>query len=95
DSAAGEQLGLPFTGHHDGVVGVAFDPSGSRIVSASADGTLRIWPDPPPTVDPSNALCDKLTENMSKKTWQVYISRNVPYAPTCPGLPVAGDEGAS
>lgn len=95
DSVAGEQLGLPFTGHHDGVVGVAFDPSGSRIVSASADGTLRIWPDPPPTVDPSNALCDKLTENMSKKNWQVYISRNVPYAPTCPGLPVAGDEGAS
>jgi WD40 repeat protein len=89
DAVAGEQLGQWFPGHHDGVVGVAFDPSGRRIVSASADGTLRIWPDPP-TIDPSKALCAKLSENMSEKDWQAYISQDAPYVPTCPGLPVAG-----
>jgi WD40 repeat protein len=90
DAPAGGQLGQPFAGHHDGVVGVAFDPSGSRIVSGSADGTLRIWADPP-TIDPSHALCARLNENMSLKDWQTHVSRHVPYAPTCPGLPVAAD----
>lgn len=94
DALAGEQLGQSFPGHLDGVVGVAFDPRGKRIVSASADGTLRIWPDPP-TIDPSRALCAKLSENMSKKDWQTYVSRHAPYVPTCPGLPVARDDGAS
>jgi WD40 repeat protein len=93
DAVAGEQWGQSFAGHHDRVVGVAFDPRGSRIVSASADGTLRIWPDPP-TIDPSKALCARLSENMSKKDWQTYISRDAPYVPTCPGLPVAGDDDA-
>jgi WD40 repeat protein len=94
DSVAGEQLGVPFIGHQDGVVGVAFDPNGNRIVSASADGTLRIWPNPP-TIDPSKALCAKLNENMSKNDWQTYISQDVSYIPTCPGLPTASDNGAS
>ena len=30
-------------GHTDGVVGVAFSPDSKRIVTASADGTARVW----------------------------------------------------
>ncbi|HEX3554599.1 MAG TPA: hypothetical protein VIA62_15360 [Thermoanaerobaculia bacterium] len=34
---------LALRGHTDSVLGVAFSPDGSRIATASADGTARIW----------------------------------------------------
>jgi WD40 repeat protein len=59
DSPDGRQFGGPLRGHQNGVVSVGFTPDGSRIVSGSVDGTVRIWPNPP-TKAPSDALRDKL-----------------------------------
>ena len=59
DSPDGRQFGGPLRGHQNGVVIVGFTPDGSRIVSGSVDGTVRIWPNPP-TKAPSDALRDKL-----------------------------------
>ena len=33
----------PLTGHTDAVLSVAFSPDGTRIVSGSADNTVRVW----------------------------------------------------
>jgi WD40 repeat protein len=41
DLATGEQLG-PFPGHRAGVTQVAFSPDGSRLATASVDGTVLI-----------------------------------------------------
>ena len=34
---------ITLTGHHGLVNDVAFDPSGQRVLTASGDGTIRIW----------------------------------------------------
>jgi WD40 repeat protein len=90
DSPAGEQIGSSFTGHQDGVGSVAISPDGSRIVSGSADGTVRMWPNPPISAPPE-ALCAKLTQNLSEKNWKDWVSSSIPYETPCKDLPVSPD----
>lgn len=43
DANTGQAIGQPLTGHQGGVRHARFDPQGTTLVSAGADGTLRLW----------------------------------------------------
>ena len=87
DADTGQPLGQPLTGHTSFVFSVAFSPDGKRIVSGSADNTLRLWP----AYADATMLCDKLTTNMSHKQWRDWVSPDIDYIKVCPDLPVAPD----
>lgn len=84
------QFGPPLIGHGQSVTSLDFSPDGHRFVSASADQTLRMWPMPAPSAD---ALCAKLTHNMSRDEWNRVVSSEIDYREVCPGLPIAGSAG--
>ena len=88
DADTGQPVGQPLTGHTDAVSSVAFSPDGTRIVSGSADNTVRLWPAYP---DPASAMCAKLTTNMSHQQWRDWVSPDIDYIKVCPDLPVAPD----
>jgi WD40 repeat protein len=71
-----------FADHQAQVVSVAISPDGRRIVSGSADGSVRIWPNLP-TVPADAAICAKLTSSMTEGEWDAWISEEIPYQPTC------------
>jgi WD40 repeat protein len=80
-----------FEGHQSQVVAVAVSADDARIVSASADGTIRIWPNLP-TMAADDALCAKLTENMSRKNWDSWVSGDIPFQPICSTLSSAASD---
>lgn len=83
DVKTGLPIGDPFSGHLGAVTSVVFSPDGSRILSGSADKTLRMWM---ATTDWVSELCNKLTRNMSHAEWQEWISPNIKYRKQCPQL---------
>ncbi len=74
------------TGHTGPVRGVAFNHDGTRLATANADTTVRLWP---ATASPE-MLCAKLTTNMSYQQWGDWVSPDIPYIPdVCRDLPTA------
>ena len=92
DVTTGHPLGAPLAGREDGVTSVRFSPDGRQIVSAGTDGKLLHWPAP---AGWRQALCAKLTRNMSRQAWADWVHRDIPYQTPCPDLPVAPDDPLS
>nr|WP_197023645.1 TIR domain-containing protein [Rhodococcus sp. UNC363MFTsu5.1] len=84
----GEPIGEPMTGHIGPASSVAYSPDGRSLVSGGSDFTVRRWSVPP--LDPTgwpDALCDKLTRNMSRAEWDAWVSPDADYVKVCPDLP--------
>ena len=72
--------GLPSCWRGDGVY-----RSGLNHHQASFDHTFRLWPTPP--ASPAEALCSKITHNMTHEGWDEFVSPDIDYIAVCPGLP--------
>ena len=47
----------------------------------------KVWP----AVASPEDLCSKLTQNMSHKQWDEWVSPDIDYITGCPDLPIAAD----
>lgn len=81
DGDSGASLGA-LTGHIAPVDAVAYSPDQRWLASGSVDRTVRIWPG---TANP-DALCDKLTTNMSTQQWSDWVSPDIRYETQCDHL---------
>lgn len=85
DATTGQAVGVPMRGHEARVNSAIFSPDGEKIVSGSDDMTLRIWP---ASNNWAAELCNKLTRNMSREEWRVWVSAEIRYKAQCPDFPI-------
>ena len=84
DVKTGRTVGPPLIGHTGDILDVDFTADGNHIVSRRADDGWMLWPGPNGWRE---ALCDKLTANMTRAEWDEWV-QDIPYQPPCPSLPV-------
>ena len=66
----------------------ALAPDGREIISGGRHLTVGVSSEPTAWRD---LLRNKLTTNMSQDDWRCWVSPEIEYIETCPGLPVAVD----
>jgi WD40 repeat protein len=87
---SGRQLGDALDGHTGAIESLEFSSDGRRLLSSSADSTLRLWPMPNMSRE---TLCTKITHNMTTQEWNEVVGGDIGYVTQCPGLPDSDDSG--
>ena len=88
DTATGNPVGGPLDSLNTRAIGdVVVGPDDHMIYTSGLEGEF-LWPGPASWHD---ALCDKLTTNMSHKQWRDWVSPEIEYIKVCPDLPIAPD----
>lgn len=81
--ATGQQISQPLP--TDSTVShLAFKSDNSGILADMGDVVWQ-WPGPSQWAD---LLCDKLSTNMSRRHWKLWVSPDIDYIAGCPDLPV-------
>ncbi|MEV2226326.1 TIR domain-containing protein [Nocardia vinacea] len=93
DTATGQPVGEPLTGPDGWIVDVRISADGRVIrttyVGYDQSGGIWVWPGPSSWAE---ALCRKLTFNMSRKQWSEWVSPDIEYTTVCPALPRHPDD---
>jgi WD40 repeat protein len=71
--------------HPTWVWSIAFTPDDEQILAGTQEQIIRSWPTKVETM--SDKLCGKLTRNMTKDEWDIFVSEDLTYESTCENLP--------
>jgi WD40 repeat protein len=68
--------------HNDWVMTATFDKTGTRVITGSMDGYIRVWPLNPSEL--AERICAFVSRNMTEDEWREYVGPDIPYQKTCP-----------
>ncbi|HEY3404753.1 MAG TPA: High-affnity carbon uptake protein Hat/HatR [Ohtaekwangia sp.] len=85
---------IVFSDHRDWVWGVAFTPDDEQLLASvhsstetikGVEHTIRAWPTKIPTM--ADILCGKVSRNINKEEWEIFVGDDLPYEITCSAFP--------
>jgi WD40 repeat protein len=68
---------IKLSNHKDWVTAVAFSNDGTKVLTGTANGEVKIW-----EVDMTlyaDQICDIIRQNLSNKSWKKYVGTDDPY----------------
>ncbi len=71
--------------HTSWVWSMAFSPDSKYLISGCIDRLIRRYPTH--AYEMAQAMCAKVSRNISKKEWDAYVGDDIPYRKTCADLP--------
>ena len=71
--------------HPTWVWSITFTPDDEQILAGTQEQIIRSWPTKVETM--SDKLCGKLTRNMTRDEWDIFVSEDLTYELTCENLP--------
>jgi WD40 repeat protein len=71
--------------HTSWVWAMAFSPDNKYLISGCVDRLIRKYPTH--AYEMAQAMCGKVSRNISKKEWDAYVGEDIPYRKTCAELP--------
>lgn len=84
DVSKWQQVSEPLVGGDSPAANVGFSADGSGIFAGGGESAWR-WPGPAMWPD---LLCNKLSANMSRAQWRMWVSPDIDYIAACPELPI-------
>ncbi len=90
DVATRRRLGGPLRAHRGALRSVVFSPDGQTLASGGDDRAVYLWDVGVPSWQ--TRACRLANRNLTRAEWAEFLGPVIPYAPTCPDLPV--DAGA-
>lgn len=85
---------IVFSDHRDWVWGVTFTPDDEQLLASvhsaaetikGIEHTIRAWPTKIPIM--ADILCGKVTRNINKEEWEIFVGDDLTYESTCSSLP--------
>ncbi len=79
-----DELPIRMTDNDAYVWDIKFTADSKYIMSACADGDIRIWPTDPGMI--AQDMCKEMKRNLTEEEWKTYVGNDIPYRNTCINL---------
>jgi WD40 repeat protein len=79
-----EDLPIEMDNNNGNVWHIAFAKGSNYLIASCNDGEVRVWPTDTRTL--AEQVCPRLTRNMTKEEWRIYVGSDIDYESTCRSL---------
>ena len=79
-----EDLPIVMDNNNGNVWDIAFTKGSNYLIASCNNGEVRVWPTDTRML--AEQVCPKLTRNMTKEEWRIYVGADIDYESTCRSL---------
>ncbi|MEJ0033771.1 MAG: outer membrane beta-barrel protein [Bacteroidota bacterium] len=85
-----DDLPIEMTNNNGNIWDIAFTKDNNHLVASCNSGEIRVWPTDPKAL--AELVCPKLTRNMTREEWQLYVEKDKDPEITCANVVIENSD---